>query len=174
MAEVAKCTKAAVLYLPPKLIGDDRGAACSRCMMFLKDAAQCSILDPPGVKGEKSVCGFYINGKPLSSKEHPPMRVMPKEWADYCDSCAPTHCESCKYYVNPGKPSSVCRKVEGTVEAKGCCNAWEVRAVAATTKDVRALQKERVAAKPARLFGRPKGGVRLAFRAYWKGVKRGK
>jgi hypothetical protein len=116
--------KAAVLYLPATLLNvasdEPKGAVCGKCMMFLTDTSECSILDPPEVDGERGVCGFFVGGRPMTSKDHPPMMVMPAAAAGYVED-GPTRCGNCGHFIKPNR----CAVVRGSVEADGCCNAWK-------------------------------------------------
>ncbi len=123
-----KLKQSVVLYMPKALIdkaGDGPGARCGKCMMFLTDISACSILDPEKVDGDKGVCGLFVGGEPVTSKDHKPMKFIPAEVAGYEEGgMVPTHCGRCKYFESPAS----CKKVEGTVEDGGCCNHYEVRA----------------------------------------------
>jgi len=125
-----KVSKEAVLYFGANLIDKAdgvslsglKGAACGRCMMFLKDTSECSILIPSRVNPQHGVCGLFIGGSPGTTKDHPPMKLVPKGPAGYYEGPGvPTHCGNCKNFTAP----QVCSIVEGWVEEYGCCNAWE-------------------------------------------------
>lgn len=125
MAQRKKLDKAVVLYFPPKEIGTEKGAHCGACMMFVKN--HCTVVQG-SINGENGVCGLYVHGEHMG----PDMKgMMPKEVAGYIDGTssdgsggtggkAPTHCGNCRYFH-----AGECDKVEGEVEEKGCCNAWD-------------------------------------------------
>lgn len=126
-----KLSKDALLYMEPTLL--DRankqlghGAACGKCMMYLKDISKCSILVPSKVSGERGVCGLFVGGKPVTSEDHSPMHLVPKVTAGYLEnSSVPTHCGNCSNFSpdNYGAEGD-CKIVEGKVHEYGCCNGW--------------------------------------------------
>lgn len=126
-ASTEKLDQAVVLYMGPELLDkagkkavvDEPGAACGKCMMFLKDTSECSILKPSKVDAY-GVCGLFVGGAPATSKEHPPMKLVPQETAGYSDD-GPTRCGTCAYFEEP----SACAKVSGEVDENGCCNGYE-------------------------------------------------
>ena len=126
---MAHLNKDAVLYMPPNLIekGGPGGAVCGRCIMYLGDTSQCAILRPPQVNGEHGVCGLFVGGKPTTSEEHPPMKIVPAEVAGYVTT-GPTKCGNCKYFEDEHRIGSqgngTCEVIKGIVNARGCCNAW--------------------------------------------------
>lgn len=119
-----KLPKAVVLYLDEEHIDmatdTPKGAVCGKCMMFLTDVSECSILKPPQVSGTKGVCGFYVGGDPQTSEDHKAMMLMPRGLAGYTED-GPTRCLECQFFKAPMR----CEKVEGAIEANGCCNGWK-------------------------------------------------
>ncbi len=121
-----RIAKPAVLYMDEELLDrcsdTPKGAVCDKCMMFLTDVSQCSVLKPAQVSGPKGVCGLFIGGDAMTSKDHPAMKIVPREVAGY-EEVGPTRCLSCVYFKSP----NACAKVEGEIEANGCCNHWKVK-----------------------------------------------
>ncbi len=125
----AKLDKQVVLYFPKEEIGTQEGSHCGACMMFVRD--HCTVVKGT-VKAKTGVCGLYVHGEHMG----PDMRgMMPKNVAGYIDGTdsdglggkggnAPTHCENCRFYMGGENSTGDCQKVEGPVEALGCCNAW--------------------------------------------------
>lgn len=115
--------KPVVLYMDKNLIDasgeGDAGASCGKCMMYLSDTSECSILDPSEVDGDIGVCGLFVGGPSTTSKEHGPMKLVPAKVAGYTER-GPTMCGNCRNFLRPRR----CRVVEGEVEAGGCCNGW--------------------------------------------------
>ena len=120
---VREMHKAAVLYMDEALLDtgaeEPKGAACSKCMMFLSDVSECSILKPASVNGRRGVCGLFVGGDAATSEDHPPMKLIPREVAGYTED-GPTRCLNCKNF----NPPNGCTVVDGRDEANGCCNAW--------------------------------------------------
>jgi len=110
-----------VLYMPAALIDtatpEPPGAACGKCALYRQDG-DCDILIPPDVS-PTGVCGLYVPGPP-GYTDFAPQQLVPADVAGYTDD-GPTMCGNCKYFLRPAR----CRIVKGTVEAGGCCNAWE-------------------------------------------------
>lgn len=121
---MSKIPQAVVLYMSRALLDagkrEPEGANCEKCMMFLTDTSECSVLVPAKVSGPDGVCGLFVGGEAMaSSKSHMPMELVPKAVAGYSDQ-APTHCGNCDNFLPPVR----CKQVDGAVEAAGCCNAW--------------------------------------------------
>ncbi len=114
-----KIAKNVVLYMRAKDIGPAKGAACSGCMMFIKDGRCTSVAGE--IDGEKGVCGLYVQGE---SQRDGKSGVLPQAIASYA-LVAPTHCGNCKFYGGGQSKEGQCKIVEGMVEFHGCCNAWE-------------------------------------------------
>ena len=129
-----KLKKPTTLYMPPELINKagsaslagSKGAACGGCMMFLSDISACSILSPEKVSAKRGVCGLFVGGKPATSKDHKPMKLVPSDVAGYYEGVgAPTHCGNCKNFRSmKGEAVGMCAVVAGSVHEDGCCNAW--------------------------------------------------
>lgn len=112
--------KAVVLYMG----NDGDKKKCGRCMMYLKDTSECSI-HGKGIKvdKDKGVCGIYLHGKPMSSKDHPAMKLTTKEESGYTeDTPNGTNCMTCANKAN--EKATECKIVNGPIEAMGCCNGW--------------------------------------------------
>ncbi len=120
----AKLKQAVVLYMGEDLLDKGaehpKGAACGKCSMFLTDTSECSILKPAPVSGPRGICGLFVGGEAMTSEDHPPMLLVPREVAGYTDD-GPTRCGNCRNF----RPPRGCAIVEGKVEANGCCNGWE-------------------------------------------------
>jgi len=140
-----KISKAAALYFPAKILNQAGpetgiGAKCSKCMMYLSDTSQCMAVHADDnkkefhVDGKIGVCGWMGPGKPMTSKDHKPMPVLPRAYAGY-EEVAPTYCGVCRYYE--GKRAGVdevstCSRVglksdpDGeAIEFGGCSNVWK-------------------------------------------------
>jgi len=111
--------KQEVLYLGP----DGGKKKCGRCIMFLTDVKKCSIHGPKVQIEESMVCGFYIHGKPMTAKDHPPMALVTSQESGLINTRkGGTHCASCVHYL---KVAEACEEVAGHIEDDGCCNIWE-------------------------------------------------
>lgn len=116
-----KLEKSVVLYMPANLnVNPEGGFKCGVCMMGLSDTSECVILEPANIDLEYGVCGLFVPGKNVKSKEHPPMEIVPKEVAGYFEG-APTYCGICKHFI----PKNGCKLVSGHIDKYGCCNHWE-------------------------------------------------
>jgi hypothetical protein len=117
-----KLEQPVVLYMPPKALqpsGVKKGAVCGTCQMFSPHGSFCSILKPSNVNGYTGVCGLYVGGTPMAEEA---TEVVSAKVAGYIDKGAPTRCGTCRFFIPETKE---CQIVEGTVEAYGCCHAWE-------------------------------------------------
>ena len=114
-----KLEKEVVLYFPPGLIGNDEGACCGHCMMFIENGRCTSVAG--AIDADKGVCGLYVHGSPRGAGYS---GEIPKDVAGYTEN-GPTHCGSCRFYGWGDQEKGSCEVVEGTVEYHGCCNAWE-------------------------------------------------
>ncbi len=139
-----KLSKAAVLYFPASILnqaGSETGigAKCSKCMMFLTDISSCTGVYHDDneknfkVSGEMGVCGWMGPGKPMTSKDHKSMPVLPRRYAGYLEE-GPTYCGICKYYEGRRitGSSDLCSEVglrldpDGEViEYGGCCDNYK-------------------------------------------------
>jgi hypothetical protein len=113
-----KLSKSVVLYFPPALIGQNEGARCGKCIMFVR-TGHCTAV-AGSIDGEHGVCGLYVHGRTSGSDVQ---GMIPKHAAGYTEE-GPTHCGNCEYYGGGIKPDGPCRKVEGEVAYNGCCNFW--------------------------------------------------
>ena len=130
-----KLSKTEVLYFPAVILnqagsGAGVGAKCGKCMMFLTDTSSCTGVYHDDnkknfkVSGDRGVCGWMGPGKPMTSKDHKSMPVLPRSYVGYQEK-GPTYCGSCRYYEGAG----LCREVGlrldpggEKVEYGGCCN----------------------------------------------------
>ena len=116
-----KLDKSVVLYMPANLnLNDPNGFRCGRCILGTSDTSECVILDPPKISLEYGVCGLFIPGDNIKSKDHPNEEIVSREIAGYIET-GPTYCGICKYF----SPPNSCKKVEGKIDELGCCNHWE-------------------------------------------------
>lgn len=116
-----KLDKSVVLYMPAAMLDNPEGGfKCGVCMMGLKDTSECTILEPSDIDLEYGVCGLFVPGKNMNSKEHPPMEIVQKDVAGYSEK-APTYCGICRYFI----PKNGCKTVSGDIDYYGCCNHWE-------------------------------------------------
>jgi len=111
-----------VLYLNPEQVANADGCRCGRCMFFNADKSECFLTTPPACDADHGVCGLYLGGDSIFTKDGTPQKRMSKEAAGYITD-APTHCENCEYFIKEGKGG--CQKVGGHIYAKGCCSGWE-------------------------------------------------
>ena len=134
-----KLSKPVVLYLA----SDGGKKKCGRCMMFLTDVGKCSVHGSGiNITGDM-VCGFYIHGKPMTSKDHPPMKlVTPAESGLIGTNDGGTHCASCIHFSPTG---SACEIVEGYIEPNGCCNHWENPTIELNYADSNSTKKDKLA-----------------------------
>ena len=118
----SKLCKAVVLYFDPGQIGSAGGAACNKCLMYVPEAVtkgHCTTVEG-SIDGPKGICGLYVFGKHIG----PDMRgKLPKAAVGYAEE-GPTHCASCEYFL---ASFNACKKVDGYIEAQGCCNGWEAK-----------------------------------------------
>lgn len=126
MSHNGKLRKSIPLYMPASIqIKPHEGFKCGNCIMGLSDTKECSILEPSDIDLEYGVCGLFVPGKNTTSKEHPPMEIVPKDIAGYSEE-APTYCGVCKYFIHgEGKGKGECKVVMGSIDYFGCCNHWE-------------------------------------------------
>jgi hypothetical protein len=119
--------KTEVLYFEPQSIGSPDGARCGICWKFDPFARACVEVDGT-ISGTRGICGLYINGDPAGNKipvSSLPARKISKEEAGYSEE-GPTHCGNCDEMFNRTVyGNSICKKVKGMVEGRGCCNVWE-------------------------------------------------
>ncbi len=102
--------KSVALYFSPESIGSDSGARCGICK-FYRDKS-CTIVDGK-IDPDKGICGLYVNHK------------VSKQEAGYSEA-GPTHCANCDEMLVPRLfGESRCKKVQGMVEGRACCNLWE-------------------------------------------------
>lgn len=111
-----KLTQAAALYFGPALNRQD--FVCGGCALFVEKTSDCAILTPTHVSRVYDSCELWIPGPPQAGL--PLMRRLSREAAGY-DSRGPFTCGRCAYFEGP----HACAKVEGVVDAKGCCNLWD-------------------------------------------------
>lgn len=107
---MALIPKSVALYFSPESIGSDDGARCGICRFYGNET--CQIVEGR-INPDIGVCGLYIS-QPVSKDE-----------AGYAET-GPTHCANCEeMLVSRLFGSSRCKKVEGLVEGRACCNLWE-------------------------------------------------
>lgn len=137
-----KLSKNEVLYFPAAILNQAGpktgvGAKCGKCMMFLTDTSSCTGVyhddDEKNFKvsGENGVCGWMGPGKPMTSKDHKSMPILPRRYVGYQEK-GPTYCGDCRYYEGNRRLESskaLCQKVGlrldpggEKVEYGGCCN----------------------------------------------------
>jgi hypothetical protein len=117
--------KSQAMYFDPESIGSADGARCNICWKF--DPFDFSCIEVMGsIDGKAGVCGLYVNGEPQGQKHDltGPRKVSKTE-AGYTEK-GPTHCGNCHEMI----PRAVyglgrCKKVEGMVDGRACCNQWE-------------------------------------------------
>lgn len=117
-------SKAEVLYME-----DGGSKRCNRCMMFIKDVSACVILTPPKVSGPDGVCGLYVHGHSVTSKDHAPMRLVSKSVAGYGESkgMGGYHCGNCGYGSGRARCAHPDLEAFPIDNFGGCCNAWVPR-----------------------------------------------
>ena len=126
--EGEKIDRSAFLYLPPKPPADEF-AQCSTCVHFLPDDKRCSIFAPSDVVNPDDSCGLYLHGTPSNDQEC--RSIVTPEQAGYVQG--QVRCENCSWYDDGtcGLYQMLMEKMpdvfdlETSVEAQGCCNAWQ-------------------------------------------------
>ena len=104
--------KSRALYFEPENIGSDDGARCGLCRFYTNHL--CEIVEG-AIDPDVGICGLYLF-KPVSKAE-----------AGYVEQ-GPTHCANCEEMLVPKLfGASRCKKVEGFVEGRACCDLWEKR-----------------------------------------------
>jgi len=117
--------KATALYYTPESIGSPDGARCDICWKF--DAPGRSCVEVEGkINGPRGICGLYVNGAPVGDRVFPkPSRKVTQQEAGYSQR-GPTHCGNCEYMIiRRVYGESPCKKVQGMVDGRGCCNSWD-------------------------------------------------
>jgi len=126
---VEKLDKAVVLYMGDEVLGSHVGAHCGDCWKFVgseSGTGKCIEVDGP-INPAHGVCGLYVNGRVfdgIKPKLPEPVHRISKEIAGYVEQ-GPTHCGNCDEKLGGDALTSLCKKVEGTIEFFGCCNRWE-------------------------------------------------
>jgi len=126
-----KVDRSAFLYMEPKNEENRQEfAQCSTCMMWLYDVNKCSIHgENVEVTGDMS-CSLYVEGKPMTAEEHPPMPLVTPEESGLvshpvrCENC--THFDGiriCNLYVALNRKVSDLFDLDTNVDPNGCCNA---------------------------------------------------
>jgi len=116
--------KSVALYYEPQSIGSVMGAHCGICWKFDPVAHAC--VEVAGtINGTRGICGLYVEGESVGDRlANTPGHKVSKEEAGYSEN-GPTHCGNCEYIVRRGiYVTSPCRKVEGLVDGRACCNLW--------------------------------------------------
>lgn len=120
--------------MPPAVLNPNQrpeGASCGACALRLIGIEEtCAFVHKDGtadcrVSFEKGVCGLYIGGRPVGADRAMP--TVSRSVAGYYEGPGvPTHCGNCEYFQSVGgeSRSGTCTKVEGLVNAFGCCNFW--------------------------------------------------
>ncbi len=127
---MSKIPKVVAGYLPAKDVPQE-GTHCGACRDFIKFTSECRITQPAKVSGPLGTCILFLQGQ--ASEYAQPQRLIPKSVIGYIEGKpdVPTKCAKCEYYEKPGRIRSLCAKVgdsdDDTVEAGGCCNAYQVR-----------------------------------------------
>jgi len=117
-------SKPEALYFNPESIGSDAGASCSICWKFNPKDKRCLEVEG-SINGPNGICGLYVHGEPFGDKIKASIRTITKAEAGYSEE-GPTHCVSCDEMLIPKLfGESRCKKVEGMVEGRGCCNSYE-------------------------------------------------
>lgn len=113
--------KSVVLYMA----NDGGKKKCGRCVMYLKDTSDCSIHGKGNkVSADKGVCGLYLHGKPMNSKDHPPMTLTTFQESGYTEKTPNgTNCQTCSNKTD--EKATECKVVNGPIEPMGCCNGWK-------------------------------------------------
>jgi hypothetical protein len=122
----SKLSKSAAGYLSAKLVGTERiGTCCMKCRDFIEKTSECLITDDSKVSGPHGTCTQFLRGQPYYQAK--PMRIVPKEVVGYIedDKSVPTFCGQCSYYLEHGRMTGGCEKVEGSIDYGGCCNLYE-------------------------------------------------
>lgn len=120
--------KQAVLYLEPEQDYQHLQFTCAGCTFWIRDTAQCELLDPPSVKATQG-CGLYVGGEPTRSFVTQPKRLISAKTAGLDDG--PFTCKRCEYFDFTGLKGgrAPCKKGVGdyegdTVHLNACCNSW--------------------------------------------------
>jgi hypothetical protein len=123
---MALIPKTVALYFNPESIGSDSGASCSICWKFNSKEKLC--IEVKGtINGPKGICGLYVHGEPWGDKVKAAIKQVTKAEAGYSEE-GPTHCVNCDEMLVPRLfGESRCKKVEGMVEGRACCDLWEPR-----------------------------------------------
>lgn len=122
---MALIDKAAALYYTPESIGSPDGARCDICWKFNARDRLCVEVDGR-INGPRGICGLYVHGTPVGDHlASVPSRKVTKQEAGYSEE-GPTHCGNCdEMIVRVVYGESRCKKVQGMVEGRACCNLWE-------------------------------------------------
>lgn len=124
-----KIDRSAFLYLSPK---DDskQFAQCGTCALFLPTKQRCGIYDKDDRVVANASCGLYIAGQPNDNQ--PITNAVTPEESGYvkgqvrCENCSWFDGQStCELFVELNEKLSDVFDLDVTVEAKGCCNAFQ-------------------------------------------------
>src|ERR1700747_2059066 len=116
--------KAQALYYEPESIGSPDGARCGICWKFNPFAGLCIEVEG-SISGPRGICGLYVNGEPVAHLIERGPRKISKREAGYSEE-GRTHCGNCdEMIVRAVYGTSPCKKVQGQVDGRSCCNLWE-------------------------------------------------
>lgn len=124
---MALLPKSVAMYYEPESIGSIDGAHCGICWKFDQVNRLCVEVEG-SINGARGICGLYVNGAPVGQllARHPSRKVTKAE-ASYSE-LGPTHCGNCHEMIVPRVyGTSLCKKVQGLVDGRACCNVWEKR-----------------------------------------------
>lgn len=123
-----RLTRAAFLYMDPRLGMGRKFSQCSTCIMWIPDNELCSIHGTEVDVGSGDTCGLYVPGKPHggtakamvtsqeSGLEHRQVR---------CENCRHFSPEdsTCNLYIHLNDLMPSVWDLDEKVHAMGCCNA---------------------------------------------------
>lgn len=124
-----KIGRSAFLYMAPK--GDSKQfAQCGTCALFLPTKQRCGIYHKDDRVVANASCGLYIAGGPKDNQ--PITNVVTPEESGYvkgqvrCENCSWFDGDStCDLFVKLNDTLGDIFDIDPTVEAKGCCNAFQ-------------------------------------------------
>lgn len=127
-----KLDRSAFLYLDP-VSPKEQFAQCGTCTFFLSEKQRCGLFSKDFKVIADASCGLYIHGKPDDDQKI--KNVVSPEEAGYilgsvrCENCIWFNKEpkSCGLFEDLNKAMPDVFNLEESVDAYGCCNAWQTK-----------------------------------------------
>lgn len=119
-----------VLYAPPGK--DGLRKMCRNCLLWLSLPQECLIHQPGLQVQAEDVCGYHVIGASMGTRpENQQATWITPDLSGLTWVLGGTSCDTCRFYEPQGQLQGICHFVDqtpgmsATVDAKGCCAAWE-------------------------------------------------